>query len=337
MALLKRLISGSRMISGERPIERINIGLPGGPNQLITHKGKIYVYNPQGQTLIDSGIIAARSIAAQAITAGKLKIELNPYISDIVWSVIDYNTASWSSGKIYWGTGEFVNINPGNTGNLIEKTYIYYNGTSTLQKTTSFDQTISGNNLPLAVIEPDDDTNGKCIITAFTYSGKGTTFNAGNITTGKIESIDGNTYFDLNENRIVMHDEATNRIAIGDVDGSKVIRVSLPTYDALTDSDPDHYALYSDEDWILIKEKTRGSVELDSGETETIAHGLAYVPFVLVYGKQTTGTVTNWFLCGTKDEFLVYFEVNSTNLLIKKIDNGCNGEAKYYIFYDQQV
>lgn len=118
---------------------------------------------------------------------------------------------------------------------------------------------------------------------------------------------------------------------------SYTMRVSLPTYNALTDSDPDHYALYTDEDWVLIKEKTRGSVSLDSGETETIAHGLNYVPFVLVYGKQTTFSVTDWFLCGTKDSFLIYFEVNNTNLLIRKLDNGCAGEAKYYIFYDQQV
>jgi len=118
---------------------------------------------------------------------------------------------------------------------------------------------------------------------------------------------------------------------------AKVFRAALPGYNALTDTDQDHFSLYTDQDNILIKEKARGSVSLDSGETETVAHGLAYVPFVLVYGKQTTISVTNWFLCGTKDEFLVHFAVNSTNLLITKIGNGCAGQAKYYIFYDQQV
>ena len=118
---------------------------------------------------------------------------------------------------------------------------------------------------------------------------------------------------------------------------SYTMRVSLPTYNALTDTNPDHYALYADSDWVLIKEKTRGSVSLSSGQIRTIAHGLSYVPFVLVYGKQTTGTVTDWFLCGTKDKYLISFEINATNLIIKKIDNGNDGESKYYIFYDQQV
>ena len=49
-----------------------------------------------------------------------------------------------------------------------------------------------------------------------------------------------------------------------------VIRVALPTYNALTDTNPDHFALYSDQDWVLIKEFTRINIEARQLNTEEL-------------------------------------------------------------------
>lgn len=118
------------------------------------------------------------------------------------------------------------------------------------------------------------------------------------------------------------------------------VRVSLPTYNALTDNDPRHYSLFADSDNILIKEKARGSGNLASGATATIAHNLGYVPHVKCFGKQTSGTTTNnALLLAGQSEGLMLVEcwMDDTNLYIKKIANGQTGSYQYYIFYDQQA
>ena len=118
-----------------------------------------------------------------------------------------------------------------------------------------------------------------------------------------------------------------------------VLRVALPGYNALTDTDPSHFSIFSDSDNVLIKEFARGSGDLASGATATIAHNLGYIPHVKVFGKQTSGTVTNWtlLLAGGSEAGLLYVEVDTTNIYITKIANGNTGSYKYYIFYDQQV
>ena len=63
---------------------------------------------------------------------------------------------------------------------------------------------------------------------------------------------------------------------------TQTIRVSLPGFNAGTDTNIDHYSVYSDSDNILIKEKTRGTVNVANGATGTVAHGLGYIPFVSV-------------------------------------------------------
>lgn len=115
---------------------------------------------------------------------------------------------------------------------------------------------------------------------------------------------------------------------------SYVIRVSLPGYDCLTDTDPDHFALYSDEDWVLIKEKTRGSSSISNGGSSTVAHGLSYIPYVLVFAEVSTG---KWaMVVGDSSDYNCHIELNTTNLVIYN-NLGATKTFKYYIFYDQQV
>lgn len=103
------------------------------------------------------------------------------------------------------------------------------------------------------------------------------------------------------------------------------IRVALPGYNALTDTDPDHFALYGDEDWVLIKEFARGSVTVVSGGSYTITHNLGYVPLVMVYSR--SGDI--WSIVSGES-----VEVTTTTLKVY-LTNGT--QFKYYIFYDNQV
>lgn len=138
--------------------------------------------------------------------------------------------------------------------------------------------------------------------------------------------------------RISMFNGGLENMTIGMQDGVPVVKIALPGYDT-EDTDIDHYSLYADggSDNFLIKERARGSSSLTSGQILTVNHNAGFVPLVFVYGKQTAGTVTPWFLCGTKDEYLVYYEVNDTDLIIKSIANGNAKSTKYFIYYDQQA
>lgn len=160
----------------------------------------------------------------------------------------------------------------------------------------------------------------------------GTTFDIGDEAGGDFIRKDGPN------GRISMFNSGLEQVTIGMQDGAPVVKIALPGYDT-EDTDIDHYSLYADggSDNFLIKERARGSSSLTSGQTLTITHNAGFVPLVFVYGKQTAGTVTPWFLCGTKDEYLVYYEVNTTQLIIKSIANGNAKSTKYFIYYDQQA
>lgn len=113
----------------------------------------------------------------------------------------------------------------------------------------------------------------------------------------------------------------------------KTIRVSLSGYNALTDTDIDHYSLYADSDNILIKEKTRGSVSVANGSTETISHGLSYVPFVMAYVQIDS---SRYWLYGFNIYFDYNIKIDATNLYLIN-DSSTTRTFNYYIFYDQQV
>lgn len=85
-------------------------------------------------------------------------------------------------------------------------------------------------------------------------------------------------------------------ILIGDniLIGEGVIRITLPDpgggyYDPFTDTNLDHYSLYSDTDNVLIKEKAHGSGHMNDGsggfEKLTVSHNLGYIPLSVSYGK----------------------------------------------------
>jgi hypothetical protein len=115
------------------------------------------------------------------------------------------------------------------------------------------------------------------------------------------------------------------------------IRVSLPGYNALTDTDLDHYALFVDSsvDYTLIKEYTRGSASISPtfSTPYPVSHNLGYVPFFLVYVFDGT----HWTLTPNFQTAVVapyyYANSDSNNLEIWNF-TGSNATFKWYIFYD---
>lgn len=112
-----------------------------------------------------------------------------------------------------------------------------------------------------------------------------------------------------------------------------ILRVALPGYDASTDTDPDHFALYSDEDWILIKELARGAGTVGYTSTATIPHNLGYVPLFFVYCEVGNNLykISNSFdpIGGGWKTY-----ADNTNLYIVNNFSADYTAYRYYIFYD---
>jgi len=207
-----RIPSGGKIQPLFKPIEVFEIGNSGMPGELIIHNGKLYVYNESGATLIDGGVIQTIALLANSITAAKLKVGGRSWNHDITWTATDIDTCTWGSGTIKFADGSTTAIDAGDTGNIAAKTYIYYDGTDTLKTSTTYSDAVSDSKVLLAIVE-EGDTGGKCIITPIRSAG--TTIDGDKIVTGKIESIDGKTYFDLNGKLIMVNDGSNDIILIG--------------------------------------------------------------------------------------------------------------------------
>ena len=112
------------------------------------------------------------------------------------------------------------------------------------------------------------------------------------------------------------------------------MRVSLPGNDAGTTTDIDKFALYADADNILIKEKSRGSIQVDNASTGTIAHNLGYKPLVYVYGE--TSTDDKFKLVHGYDTNIDYrMYLGTANLFVYNNTGTDDREVRYFIFHDE--
>jgi len=324
----------------ESSLERVVIGLPGTPTELVIYQGKIYVYDTLGQTLIDGGYISANAFSAASVAVGKLTLTNQRYVNTIEFTATDNNTCSWDAGSIIFSDGSSVNVYSGNTGNITATTYIYYNGASQVLQTSQSDSmAIGGINIPLAIVEPVTADEGLCIVLPFIAIG--TTISGDKIITGRVSSANLKTYFDLSSDRIQISDTNTARVVIGKMnDDSYGVKASLPGYTADVDDNVNHYALWatSDDsvDNVLIKEKTRGSSSVDGGggvDAVDVAHGLGYVPFVLVFYEESAGKYIKAYGWDMSD-YGVSYSVDETYLTLFN-ETGGTKTFKYYIFYDR--
>jgi len=112
----------------------------------------------------------------------------------------------------------------------------------------------------------------------------------------------------------------------------QILKIALPGYNAETDTDPNHFSLYVDQqsDYILIKEASKDTVSVNG--TQNIAHGLGYVPYCLVFAETTSGVWRKLFSVAL-DTTGCWFEVDNTNLVLKNT-TGSAINFSYHVFYD---
>lgn len=109
------------------------------------------------------------------------------------------------------------------------------------------------------------------------------------------------------------------------------MRVSLPGKNALIDSDIDNYALYADEDNVLIKEHLRGSTSIAAASTGTVNHNLGYIPLVFAFAEVSAGKWCQVF--SDSADYDVYLTLSTTQLILGNRTVSAV-KFKYYIFHD---
>lgn len=111
------------------------------------------------------------------------------------------------------------------------------------------------------------------------------------------------------------------------------IKIALPGYNAFTDTNPDHFSLFVDQDdpldYVLIKELVSAPISVVSHEV--ISHNLGYVPFALVFAEVSSGV---WRRLYSHDigSFAPYFTIDDTNLDL--YNSGGTRNFAYHIFLD---
>ena len=117
----------------------------------------------------------------------------------------------------------------------------------------------------------------------------------------------------------------------------QVFKIALPGYNAFTDKNPDHFALYVDPDekvdYVLIKEKSVETITIPAGNHLDIPHGLNYVPFCLVFVESSD---MEWRKIFSRpiDGSGFYFEISNQFLTIYN-DSAIEKRFSYHIFYDE--
>ena len=111
----------------------------------------------------------------------------------------------------------------------------------------------------------------------------------------------------------------------------KVVRCSLPGYNAITETDKTKFSLRSDEDNVLLKEFARGAGD-SGGSSVAVTHNLGYVPFYIDMGEVSAGRykVISGF------NFISGGGRSRTTTTELELTTGAfdTGLYKYFVFYD---
>lgn len=187
-------------------------------NQLFSWTGSAWV---QDYTQIDGGYINTRTLSAEKIRIGGG----TEFTTDILFEPDDSSNrgdkfVKWNSGTLHFANGDIKTTIPLGTLKAVSnpRSWAYYNvATHTILLTATFADSVGDGKALMAIIDRGDyvdaDNRGLCIITVINSTG--TTIDGDKIITGKIQSWNGNTYFDLINNEIVMADgQITGVVAI---------------------------------------------------------------------------------------------------------------------------
>lgn len=151
--------------------------------------------------------ITADQIKAGVISADLLSVGSKTFTTTLSWTAAERDIATWSSGTVLLADATSYSITSGTTGNINSTTYVYLDtdiSATELQTTTTASNAVGSNKILLSIITIGS-LGAKCVIDVIQSTG--TTISGDNITTGKVQSADGKTYFDLDNNRIQMTDD----------------------------------------------------------------------------------------------------------------------------------
>jgi hypothetical protein len=160
------------------------------------------------------------------------------------WTVTDADTITWTGVVLRLGDGSDVNIINGNTGNMAAKSYLYYNGTTTLQITTN-PNVIGGTHTLVAVAQNGTSKASVQVVGGATYI-SGDWINTGTITAalmnvGTLSAITANMGT-LTAGTIQTAAAGNNRVVINIADGIRGIDAADVVQFQLDPSDGMAYA-----------------------------------------------------------------------------------------------
>lgn len=128
--------------------------------------------NWDGSSLtVNGGVISSPVITD--LQSGS-EIGMQDWQEALGFSATDYNTLAWSGGDIKMVDGTTYAINPGNTGNIVNLTYLYFRpllSTATLQTTTTAPDAVGAGRILIGVCSPSPDVTSQIIYQIFGGSG----------------------------------------------------------------------------------------------------------------------------------------------------------------------
>jgi hypothetical protein len=169
-------------------------------------------------------------IEADTIVASLLRIGVQNYVYNAEIYADAYNNVKWYSGTLTVG-GTSYSITAGSATSLTASTthYLYFDknvSTTTFQHTTTASTAYGNDKILIAIVTVGTSANYYPAIK--TFSASGTIITGSTIKTGKIQSHDGKTYFDLDGDQLVVN-STVDRVILGKTASGKY---GIKIYDA---------------------------------------------------------------------------------------------------------
>ena len=133
---------------------------------------------------------------------------------DLVFSATDYNTIEWTSGQLFFSNTDTFDIVSGNTGNITDITYIYFDEdvSSTVLQTTTAAGAAVGSGRVIVCVGEDVTSPKDAVYQVFGGEGGGVLILADNIVANSITG-----------NEIATNTITTSEILFGSLDGDSLI------------------------------------------------------------------------------------------------------------------
>lgn len=111
---------------------------------------------------LPSGSVGSAQLTTGAVVASKMSKQAQGYATNLVFSSNAYNRVLWGTGTIEFADGTTTAISSGSqllTLSSPTTYFVYYNGTSTLQVTTTYSTAVGDDNVILCVAQQAPDTS----------------------------------------------------------------------------------------------------------------------------------------------------------------------------------